>query len=54
VQVATNNLEWYMYGAWDSYDGFIDHFYSKHIRKLQDWAADHNLVWKMSHLRLHA
>jgi hypothetical protein len=51
VQVATNNMEWYTCGTWESYGDFMDHFHSKHIRKLRDWAADHDLVWKMSPVR---
>jgi quinol monooxygenase YgiN len=54
AQVATNNLEWYVYGSWDSYEDWAAHFQSKHIRKLRDWVADHDIIWKQSLLRRRA
>jgi quinol monooxygenase YgiN len=48
--VATNNLEWYIFGIWDSYADYMEHFHSKHCQKLRQWDADHDVVWKRSTL----
>jgi quinol monooxygenase YgiN len=49
-KVATNNLEWYVYGTWESYEDYYNHFHSKHIQKLREWNADHDIIWRLSPL----
>ena len=51
MQVATNNLEWYTYGTWESMGDFFDHLHSDHIQKLRQWTTKNDVVWKLSILR---
>ena len=35
-KVKTNNHHFYAYGTWKSFDDYLDHFRSKHIRRLRE------------------
>lgn len=43
-KVAQSNVEFYIYGTWDSYADLSDHLSSKHVRKLLNYALDRDIV----------
>ncbi|KXZ54043.1 hypothetical protein GPECTOR_5g152 [Gonium pectorale] len=42
---ATMNHHFVAYGTWESYDAYLDHFTSRHMRKLRDFLADQDIMW---------
>ncbi|GIL66452.1 hypothetical protein Vafri_19966 [Volvox africanus] len=44
-KVASMNHHFVAYGTWESYDAYMDHFMSKHTRKLREFLDDTNIMY---------
>jgi quinol monooxygenase YgiN len=42
----TNNVQFYFYGAWDSFEAYMDHRKSKHHQQLHEYFDQNNIRWK--------
>lgn len=47
---ATDNVQFWGYGTWESMEDFVDHFKSDHVRDLKQFARDNDIVWMLSPL----
>lgn len=50
-KIATVNHHFVGYGTWKSYDAYLDHFLSGHTRKLIDFFADSEIIWRSEALK---
>jgi len=44
-KTVTANHEYWVYGTWESFDDYMEHFHSSHIRKLRDFNNKRKIVW---------
>lgn len=50
-KVETDNFSFYIYGSWDSYDSWVEHFKSDYMKALLKFSRDNDIAWFMSPLR---
>jgi quinol monooxygenase YgiN len=53
-RVKETNYQFYVFGIWDSLDDYIDHYESKHIRKLRDFTNEQNILWIRQPLKMYS
>jgi len=44
-KTITNNHEFWAYGTWDSFDDYMEHSHSDHIKRLRSFADERGIVW---------
>eukprot|EP00877_Chromochloris_zofingiensis_P007195 jgi/Chrzof1/2729/Cz11g27030.t1 len=50
-KVFNDNVHYVLCGTWETFDDFVDHFKSKHIRRLRDFTADRKIIWYVAPMK---
>ena len=50
-QVETDSSSFFLYGSWDSWASYMEHFKSEAVRKLLDYDRNNDIAWFLAPLR---